>query len=476
MRHTLIDSSTAAHPTGPTTGGQLFRVPSGPFAGRVFAVFAPTPSVIAWTWAAPPHNNWQDVVDVITDAADEPFAAIMDREGNVYLVYTQSATGSLTFQKFVFASGTWAAQSPSTVYDSVTSVNRQPSILKDSYDRVWVAWASDDSGVVTWRVKRSIDDGQTFGGGAADPGTDLSGNLAGANGILVQRGSTIHSLHIADAATLWNRQIGLDDLTWSSADSLYTGAALSDSFHAALAPDGMLGVVFAADSALWFREYDGVAWRPVVQAANQAAESPSVEYIGTTPHILFLVAAGIGQQELRTCHGEGGGFTDPIPALTQLTTFASVVLYDADAPVPYADGTNAASDSVVADVFHPTSGALLKDPDDAVYLGGDDRFSFLSVILDTAGTNGTVAWSYWDGATWQEFTPDSGSFHFDSAVGTVRLFADGDSTPAAWQKSTVDGRSRYWIRVVVQSAFTTAPIASQLTAIPNLQTILPLRG
>lgn len=476
MRHTLIDSSTAAHPTGPSTGGQLFRVPSGPFAGRVFAVFARTPSVIGWTWSDPPHNNWQDVVDAITDAADQPFAAIMDREGDVYLVYTQSATGSLTFQKLVFASGTWAAQSPSTVYDSVTSTNRQPSLLKDSYDRLWVAWASDDSGVVTWRVKRSIDDGQTFGSGAADPGTDLSGNLAGANGILLQRGTAIHSLYIADGTTLWHRQIGLDDLIWGPADSLYTGVGLSESFHAALAPDGMLGVVFAADSALWFREYDGVTWRPLMQAAAQIAESPSVEYIGTTPHILFLATAGEGQRELRTCHAEGGGFTAPAPALSQLTALASVLLYDADAPVPYADRTEASSDGVTADVFHPTSGALLKDPGDAVYFGGDDRFSFLNVILDTAGANGTVAWSYWDGATWQNFTPDSGSFHFDSAAATVRLFADGDSTPVAWQKAVVDGRSRYWIRAVAQSAFTTAPIASQLTAIPNLKNILPLRG
>lgn len=476
MRHLLIDHATATHPLGTPGQPRLFRVPAGPFAGRLFAIYARTPSDIAWTWSDPPHVLWADPVDVITDAADQPFAALMDAAGHVYVAYTQDSTGALIAQKLTFASGVWAAQSPATVYESETSVNRVPAILKDLYSRIWVAWARDDEGDVTWRVKRSIDDGQSFGSGPSDTGTDLTGNVASAAGVLIARGTEIHSLHVTDGETLWNRRIGLDELLWGSAESLYTGDGLSAALHAAVSPDAMLGVVFAADSALWLREFDGVTWRPALMVADEESESPNLRYIGTTPHVLYLADIGNGQMEYRTSHPAGGQFTDPIPVLGHATRLESVLLLDADAPAPFADRTVEAGSDSPADISHPASNALLSEDGDAVYFGNDTRFSFLRIILDTAGEDGVVSWAFWNGDDWEEFIPQSGAFHFDTSNVAVRLFTDADSTPADWQKTTVDGRLAYWVRAEVQTPFTTAPIGTQITAAPNTTIILPLRG
>src|SRR3972149_3249313 len=182
MLHRLISTATAAFPTGMPTQAKLFRVPAGPFAGRLVAVFAHTPSVISWSCTDAPFTSWSSPADIITDAGDDPCSAMMDDNGNLYIAYTQQTTGALCCVKLTFASGTWATQTPVTVYDSSTSANRYPSILRDLYDRIWVAWTRDDAGVVTLRVKKSTDDGLTFGAGPADAGTDLSGATTSADG------------------------------------------------------------------------------------------------------------------------------------------------------------------------------------------------------------------------------------------------------------------------------------------------------
>ena len=84
-----------------------------------------------------------------------------------------------------------------------------------------------------------------------------------------------------------------------------------------------------------------------------------------------------------------------------------------------------------------------------------------------------MTWSYWNGNEWTAFTPASGAYDLSSANKGVRLFTDGNSTPTDWQKSVVNGANRFWIRVLCTTAFATAPIGSQITAVPKSTHLSP---
>ena len=115
------------------------------------------------------------------------------------------------------------------------------------------------------------------------------------------------------------------------------------------------------------------------------------------------------------------------------------------------------------------------DSGDGIHFGSEERFSFLRILLSTPGIAGTVDWAYWSGAEWVSFTPNSGAYHFTQANAGVRLFADGVSVPDVWQRTTVNGINHFWIRATVISAYTTAPIGSQITAIPNTTSVIALQ-
>ena len=475
MIHRLIATTTAAFPTGMPTQNRLFRVPAGPFAGRLVAVFAHTPSVVSWSCADAPYTSWSSPADVIADAADDPCTAVMDDQGNLYVACTQQGTGALRCVKLTFASGTWATQTPVTVYDSGTSSSRYPSILKDLYNRIWIAWIRDDAGVVTLRVKRSIDDGLTFGAGPTDAGTDLSGATTSAYGQMIARNTYLHCLFTIGGTTLKSRSIDLDAAIWNPAETLYTGTGLGRDFNAAVAPDGTLGVLFCAGASLLLKEYDGAVWGALQTVTSSPALSPALRYIENAPHTLFLETIGTAQHQLAGSHRSGGEFTAPVGVLSQSAPLAALFCFDADAGAAYADLTVQAASNTGADVFHPVSGALVAQPGDAVYFGADDRFSLVRVLLSTVGSGGVVSWSYWDGAEWTTFVPASGGYHFDAPNAAVRLFTDGASTPADWQKSLVNNSNRYWVRATITGAFATPPVGSQLTAVSNTSNLIPLR-
>jgi len=141
-------------------------------------------------------------------------------------------------------------------------------------------------------------------------------------------------------------------------------------------------------------------------------------------------------------------------------------LYDSSAST-YSDQSANAASGATADLYHPSSGRIIDTAGDSVYLGGDRKFRYLFIILSTVGSGGTLSYSYFDGINWKAFTPSGGVYGFDSAEKRLLLWDDYDSIPSDWQKSTVDGVSRYWIRIEVVSSFTTAPLGSQLTSISD---------
>lgn len=467
MLNTLLSTTTAAAATGLPPQGRLFRLNDGPMAGRMIALFARSASVLAWSRSDPPYTTWLEPIDIVADAADEPFSATMDRDGNVYVVYTD-AVGALRCFKLVNASGTWAKQTTVTVYTSGASVNRHPSILKDAYDRVWIAWTRDDGGVITLRVKNSVDDAQTFGGGEADAGTELSSAGPSAFGQLITRSTYIHCLFTLDGTSLRERRIELDNAIWSVTETLYTGTGLLSDFNAALASDSTLGILFAADSALFLREFDGAIWGSLQEAASGAFAAPTLLYLKTAPWAIALASIGDNQQQILATRRTDGIFGTPEPIVGGGGPFATVLCYRAGGTEPFADLTSEAADTTTGDVLHPESGALLAATGDAVYFGADDRFAFIRIVLDTPGAGGAVDWEYWNGAEWVAFSPESGDYHFDLATTAFRPFVDSTATPSDWHKTLVNGVQRYWLRAVVTTPYTPPPVGTQLTAAADI--------
>jgi hypothetical protein len=101
--------------------------------------------------------------------------------------------------------------------------------------------------------------------------------------------------------------------------------------------------------------------------------------------------------------------------------------------------------------------------DDALYLGADAPFASLNIRLSTAGSDGAVVWEYYSDSGWESFNPESGACNFQQSIQLVRLWPDAANAPVDWQTTKIESRSHFWIRARVTTAFTTAPVGSQIT-------------
>jgi hypothetical protein len=49
----------------------------------------------------------------------------------------------------------------------------------------------------------------------------------------------------------------------------------------------------------------------------------------------------------------------------------------------------------------------------------------------------------------------------------VMLWEDLSSAPSDWQQCSVNSVSKFWVRILVTTGFTTAPVGTQITAVPE---------
>jgi hypothetical protein len=216
-----------------------------------------------------------------------------------------------------------------------------------------------------------------------------------------------------------------------------------------------------------YKEFDGNNWSGIFSVANCLPESVGMRFLDNAPYVFFAKNIGSRQNQLFFCYKEDSSFTSPLAYEPGQKTFDQVFCYDASASNKYSDRTAEASDSNPADVFHPTSGGLVKDPGDALYLGMDAKFNLVRIILSTAGIGGEVAWQYWNGESWTDFVPVSGSYNLDSEEKTIVLWPDLTSVPATQQRCSVNGGSEFWVGIMVTTPYATAPVGAQVTAVPE---------
>ncbi|MDF1544482.1 MAG: hypothetical protein P1R58_05200 [bacterium] len=462
-----ITETTATYGLGSPPGRRLHRILSGPYNGRQVALMLTSASELKYSYADAPYLSWSTPVSISTGLNDAPFDSYITDNGDIHVAYTTETNLYLETRKLTFSSGSWSVGSAVTIFNVNPCAN--PSIAGETGGKLWVAWSRDVSGTKTLCAKSSSDDGATWGTGSTDTGDVLTAGSSAVYPKLLIGATRIDLVYVDGISSLLYRSRAITDSNWGSADTVASGSTLDSHFDAAISGSGLLGVVYD-QAQLNFREYDGSNWGAVEVLDNESTLFPQIIYVEAVPFVIYYISESSEQLLAKQTSRSGGSFAIPQVLDSRSSYFDSITLYDSSAAA-YSDQTANGASGSTADFYHPSSGRIIDAAGDLLYLGGDRKFRYLYIILSTVGSGGTLSYSYFDGINWKAFAPSGGAFGFDSAEKRLLLWDDFDSVPSDWQKNTVNGSNRYWVRIEVISSFTTAPIGTQLTSISDIHSI-----
>lgn len=467
MQKKIIET-TATYPLGLATGSKLLKVTSGQYSTRLVAVIQTTAGEIKYSWADRPYVSWSTPVTIASDAADQPCDSVIESDGDVHVIYTESSTSLLVTKKLTFSGGGWTVGSRVTIYNGTGAYF--PSVTVEAEGKLWVSWSHLNLGSYYLHVKSSSDGGATWGSGPSDAGDEISNAASSLFSKTVVGLSDVFVVYSHDDSTLSVRSIPVAGGSWTDAVDLASSSGdFDEHFDAAVSDSGLVAVAYD-QGAMKYREYDGAVWGPVIALDSGEGQSVQLLFKANVPVVVYLSQFASGQQRLMYTSRQTGSFGAPAPLDGGADTFDDVLVYDT-ASSTYNDLSVAAASATPADVFHASSSTLMKELGDAVYLGMDRKFRYLRVLLSTSGVGGSVNYSYWNGSAWVAFTPAAGLYHFNTSDRELLLWNDYDSTPADWQKKAFETSERYWIRIQVAVAFTTGPVGSQITSISDLKAL-----
>jgi len=467
MQKKITETSSIAG-LGDPVGRKLFKVSGGQYSGRLAAIVQTGSNDIKLAWADRPYSAWSEWQSVADDCEEGAFDCLMDSAGNIHVVYSEQSTLYLVTKKLLFSGGVWTVGSKVTIYNG--SGCYYPSINIEPAGDLWVGYSRFISPNKQVYVKSSSDGGASWGSGSSDPGAQLSATAIYAYSKVVMGLNDIHVIYTLGGTQLSIRSRPLAGGDWSSAYTIASGSSLTYNFDAAVGPDGLLAVVFGHED-LQYREYDGSNWGAVITLDSGSKESPQVLFRQNIPVVVYLDTWAGTQKIIKYTDRQTGVFSAPEILDNHARFFDGVILYDKISE-NYADRTDQAQSTTTADVYHPSSGCLVKSSGDMIYLGMDDRFRYLEFALSTPGSGGTVGYSYWDGANWKAFTPSGDNAYLDAAGVALVLWSDYAGFPADWQKKIVNGENRFWVKIEVASAYTTGPVADRIAAVSFVEKII----
>jgi hypothetical protein len=455
-----ITESTALYPLGNPGQSKLFRVASGEYVGRRAALIQTSPTDITLSWSDSPGATWSNPVTVADDAADGAFDVVMTANGDLQVVYSEQSTNYLVTRRLTLSGGTWSIGAKVTIYSGAQCYDPSLAVAPDG--TLWVSYSCFVSPTRTIYVKSSSDNGLSWGSGAADSGEALSGAAAFAWSRVIIDNSRVHVVYHDQETTLWMRSRELSGGTWNGAANIATGSGFNQHFDVGVAADGRLGAAFSRDQ-LYYREYDGANWGGIAVLVTHPVMCPQVLFEDNVPAVVYLDHVGGEIKVARYTDRRTGNFAAGEDLDARSAPFDVVLVYNA-ASAGYEDMTVTAASQTAADVFHSSSGCLLKAAGDTLYLGQDARFRAVRLVLSTCGVGGDLLVSYWDGSQWRAFNPANGLPDMSASPTDVNLWVDYETVPADWQKRIVNNHSAFWVRVEVTSGFTIGPVADQISA------------
>ncbi|HEX2897813.1 MAG TPA: hypothetical protein VHP63_07170 [candidate division Zixibacteria bacterium] len=459
-----ITETTAQNSLGQAPGKKLLKVPSGEFAGRMAALIQTAAGTIKLYNADAPYTSWSAPITVATDAIDDAFAATIDANGNIHIVYSETSTEFLVTKKLTFSGGTWSAGSKITIYNGNPS--HFSTLAIEPGGRIWVSYTRINSSLYYIYVKSSDDAGATWGSGTSDPGTTLSSGYTSAFSKLAIGPNELYAVYTGAGTDLYFTKRAISGGSWSSSVIISSTGTFDHHFDIAVNAEGLLGVVFDNDQ-LRFREFDGINWSAVASLDSSGGTFPQVDYFGNVPVVIYLHQFASGQIELRQTNKQTGVFSAPVVLDTRAKQFDKVTIYDSVSN-SYADLTSQSTSAITADILHPSTSALVKAVGDSIFLGMAKKFRYIRFLLSTAGVGGSVNYSYWDGNVWKAFVPQGGNFNLNSTDKQLLLWTDFESQPSDWQQNPVDGSVNFWVRIKADTLYSTAPVGSQITALSDI--------
>lgn len=462
-----ITETTAQNSLGQAPGKKLLKVSSGEFAGRMAALIQTAAGTIKLYYADAPYTSWSLPITVATDAIDDAFATAIDGTGNIHIVYSETSTEFLVTKKLSFSAGIWSAGSKVTIFNGNPSYF--PTLAIEPGGRIWVCYTRINSSLYYIFVKSSDDAGATWGSGQTDPGTALSNGFTAAFSKLVIGPNELYIIYTAQSTDLYFTKRAISGGSWSSSVIISSTGNFDHHFDMAVNSEGLVGVVFDNDQ-LRFREFDGINWSAVATLDSSGGTFPQIDYFGNVPVVVYLHQFASGQIELMQTNKQTGVFSASVVLDSRAKQFDNVTLYDSVSN-SYADLTSPSASATTADILHPTTSALVKAIGDTIYLGMTKKFRYLRILLSTVGVGGSVNYSYWDGNVWKAFVPQGGNFNLNSADKQLLLWTDFENQPSDWQQNPVDGDINFWMRIKVDTAYSTAPVGSQITALADISAI-----
>jgi hypothetical protein len=461
---TRITNTTASEGLGNDYQHRLFELSSGQYVGRKVAIIQTSPTDIKLTWSDNRGLFWNTPQLIVTDAADGTSDCVITPDGHLQLVYTKQTTCHVVTRRLTLSGGVWSTGPEVTIYSGQCY---DPTVALAHDGTLWVSFSLFSSPTRTIRVKTSSDDGATWGSGPSDSGTQVSEAAMFAWSRLLVDANSVHVFYVDGNVGMSIRSRSLSGGEWSNSCVIASGTGFSRHFDVAVGADGRLGVAFD-NSGLYYREYDGFTWGAIVNPDTMPGSRVQLLFQGNVPVIAYLKPFSGSEMIAMYTDRKTGTFSTPRPLDNRAKPFDSVILYHA-ASQSYNDITAAAATLTDADAFHLQSGCLVKDAGDIVYLGMDLPFRYARVNLSTPGIGGALAYSYWDGANWQLFTPACGLNHLNNSWADLLFWQDYNSIPADWQKRPVNTTSCFWVRLLCTSAYGTGPVGSQLTAVSPMR-------
>lgn len=452
---------------GQSFSRNLFRVPAGAHSGRLAAIVHTSLSDITLFYSDPPYRSWSGPTTITGDNLDSLAGCFMDADGNIFVAYAASS-GSLMVRKLAYTDGSWTVGAAVTVYEGATC--GRPSITGQTDGKLWVSYSRYQAPYRDIHVKSSVDGGATWGTGTTDPGEQISSLETQTYSLLVTGTNDIYLIYPAGTEKLCFRSIGFGGASWSDEEVIVAfSPGYGGEFDAAMAPDGRLAVVVSSD-ALTYREYDGSNWGAVQVLHGSITMTPQVYFRRNIPVVVYQTPWAGGKGALMYTDRATGSFSQPAALDGRAGHYDAVFLYNSSS-ASYEDVTVAAQNITSADLFHSSSGCLLKKAGDAIYVGMEQRFRFLECNLSTPGSGGTLIYSYRDGAEWKAFTPAGGTSLLDTQANDIILWEDYESVPVDWQKRAVNGTSLFWVKVEVTSPFNTGPVGNYVSAFSTISAL-----
>ena len=460
-----ITETTVINGLGLPPQAKLFAVPAGIYVGRRVALMQTGASEIKLAWSDNPSNGWSSLITVASDAADGSFDARMANNADIHVVYAEESTAYLVTRKLTFGDGTWSVGAKVTINNGAQCYD--PSLAIAATGDLWVSYSNFVSPNRTIYIKSSTDEGASWGSGAGD---QISSASLFAWSRVITDSASVHVIYNDQDTALSVRSRLLSGGSWTDAYAIATGSGFDSNLDAGIGSDGRIGVAWVRDQ-LYYREYDGSNWGAITVVETEPVLCPQVLFENNIPAIVFLDTINGDMKVARFTDRRTGIFSAPAVLDKRNSPFDAVLLYDASAAT-YQDLTAQASSPTTADVYHSSSGCLLKDSGDVVYLGMDARFRTSRLLLSTVGVGGTVQVSYWDGANWHAFTPANGAVGLDVSVVDLLFWTDYGSTPVDWQKRIVNSQLHYWVKIEVVSGYSTGPVASQISAASEIDRMI----